>query len=189
MNSTRIEALLERYYEGETTLAEERMLRDYFATATVPPELEHHRSMFAGFKAAHEEGIRDEGFFDKLEQALVVSEPAPRVIAWSPAPRRTLVPMGIAAGALLLAGLLFSIYRDMNDRRFATPGFDTEIAYADVTEALFMVSGNLNNGLRHVERISMVDKAITNLSLLTKFYQYQTVVINPDDRLGESINP
>ncbi|MEO0733230.1 MAG: hypothetical protein AAFZ52_10375 [Bacteroidota bacterium] len=40
-------ALLERYFAGETSLAEERDLRAYFLGDQVAPELEEHRPLFA----------------------------------------------------------------------------------------------------------------------------------------------
>ena len=47
MELDKIEALLVKYDEGETTLAEEKILQEYFSTAKVPPHLEHYRLLFA----------------------------------------------------------------------------------------------------------------------------------------------
>lgn len=41
-----IEALLERYYNGETTLAEEKQLRQFFQQDTLPAHLEAHAGLF-----------------------------------------------------------------------------------------------------------------------------------------------
>ncbi len=44
-----IEKLLERYYDGETTLEEERLLRQFFQKETVPAHLESHAEQFRYF--------------------------------------------------------------------------------------------------------------------------------------------
>lgn len=49
---TEIKALIERFFEGETTLEEEQWLYDYFKqTKDLPGELETYREMFLGFDA------------------------------------------------------------------------------------------------------------------------------------------
>ena len=49
---TEIKALIERFFEGETTLEEEQRLYDYFKqTKDLPGELETYREMFLGFDA------------------------------------------------------------------------------------------------------------------------------------------
>ena len=50
-----------------------------------------------------------------------------------------------------------------------------------------MVSANLNTGLKQVERFRIVDKAMKNMQIFNKFYQYQTIIINPDEILNQSI--
>ena len=59
---TSIEALLNRFVKGETTLADERLLADYFATAqSVPERWRAFAVLFGGIEAgvlAHTEPIR-----------------------------------------------------------------------------------------------------------------------------------
>ena len=42
--------MLERFYRGETSLEEERMLQDYFTSTTVPEELIPDRDLFQSFE-------------------------------------------------------------------------------------------------------------------------------------------
>lgn len=55
MDSTRIEQLLDRYFEGETTLSQEQQLRAYFTTKEVAPHLEAYVGMFSAFAKAQQE--------------------------------------------------------------------------------------------------------------------------------------
>jgi hypothetical protein len=47
MEHTHIKELLDRYWEADTSLEEERQLKDYFRGPDVAPELERYRSAFA----------------------------------------------------------------------------------------------------------------------------------------------
>ncbi len=47
---TEIKNLLERYFEGETSLDEERVLQNYFAAGEVLPEFKQYAPMFAHFE-------------------------------------------------------------------------------------------------------------------------------------------
>lgn len=50
-NSKKIRKLIQRFFDGETTLAEERLLYDFFASDNVPDELAEYKEMFAGYAA------------------------------------------------------------------------------------------------------------------------------------------
>jgi len=55
MESVKIEKLLDAYFEGTTTLAEEKLLRDYFNSNSVAGHLDQYSPIFEGFEAAKEE--------------------------------------------------------------------------------------------------------------------------------------
>ena len=55
MESVKIENLLEAYFEGNTTLAEEKLLRDYFNSNNVAGHLEQYIPIFKGLQMAREE--------------------------------------------------------------------------------------------------------------------------------------
>ena len=55
MELAKIESVLDAYFEGETTLAEEKMLREYFSGTNVAPHLEAYKSLFIGLKNAQAE--------------------------------------------------------------------------------------------------------------------------------------
>ena len=44
MEFNKMEALLEKYFEGETSIAEENELKDYFSSSNVAPHLEQYQS-------------------------------------------------------------------------------------------------------------------------------------------------
>jgi len=55
MESHKIEELLDKYFEANTTVAEEETLRTYFNQESVPTHLEQYRQMFQYLSHAKEE--------------------------------------------------------------------------------------------------------------------------------------
>lgn len=60
MDRKDIEKLLERYFEGETSLAEEKQLRRYFVEGPVADEHLPYRDLFRFFSRAQDEGLTAE---------------------------------------------------------------------------------------------------------------------------------
>lgn len=66
MNTEKIKELLEKYFEGETSLEEEQLLRDYFQNQEVPDELKSYRDQFAYLDEFGQ--AEPEGNFDPFEK-------------------------------------------------------------------------------------------------------------------------
>ena len=81
----KIEELLEKYFEGDTSAAEEKWLRAFFASTDVPEEFLPYKAMFA--------------YFD--EEIAVAKKPAKRFFI-RPAYR---ILLGVAASLLILLGV------------------------------------------------------------------------------------
>lgn len=79
-----IETLLEKYYEGETSLAEEKQLRNFFQQEAIPAHLQHHAEQFRYFANARNQHPSAEAI-SRLAEKLNTPEPV-RVISltgWS----------------------------------------------------------------------------------------------------------
>jgi hypothetical protein len=59
METKKVKQLLQRYFNGESTLAEERLLEKYFQSGDVADELKEYTGFFIGISALAESG-RDE---------------------------------------------------------------------------------------------------------------------------------
>lgn len=55
MESVKIKKLLDNYFEGRTTLEEEKILEDYFNQPYISEELKSYQPLFMGFSAARQE--------------------------------------------------------------------------------------------------------------------------------------
>ena len=74
MSTNDIQRLLDRYFDGETSLTEEQRLRDYFNGPDVAPEVAHFQSLFQ-FYTAEQEIRTSEGFDERLLARLQETAP------------------------------------------------------------------------------------------------------------------
>lgn len=189
MNISEIEILLEKFYNGTTSLPEEKILRDFFQAPHVPEHLMAHKPLFAFYVKEQSGELPDQDFESNLTTHLVQLQRETPVIALPSNRNRMVFLVGIAASFALLIGLFFTFQQDVFLKSAnQISSADTEVAFADASDALLLVSGNLNNGLKHIEQLNMVGKAMSELEHFNKFYQYQTIIINPDEITNQSIN-
>lgn len=121
MELASIEKLVEKYENAETTLQEENILREYFLSDNVAPHLEGYQMMFTYFQAS-----KDETFNKTIE---LEPKKAKKVnLKW----------LSVAASVVLLFSV-YSGYRYSEQKK-------AEAQFAQVTEALKMLSSNLNKG-------------------------------------------
>ncbi|SDR85526.1 hypothetical protein [Gramella sp. MAR_2010_147] len=127
MELNRIEKLLERYEEGETSLAEENLLRDYFLNEDVPEHLISYKLMFT-FSAKQSKKT--------FEQKPKVKSGKSRY-AWT----------SIAAILIVALGIFFfnDSSRMLKDGDLGTIS-DEEMALQKTKETLNMVSQFMNEG-------------------------------------------
>jgi len=57
MELASIERLLEKYLNAETTIAEEKILKQYFTSDTIAPHLEEYQSLFSYFTISKKEEL------------------------------------------------------------------------------------------------------------------------------------
>ncbi|MDR5590072.1 hypothetical protein [Christiangramia sp. SM2212] len=127
MELDKIEKLLERYEEGETSLTEEKQLRDYFLNEDVPEHLRSYKLMFM-FSARQAE----EKYEHKVE---------------STSKRNWYTWTSIAAILVVALGIFFfnDSSRSLNDGDMGTIS-DEELALQKTKETLNMVSQFMNEG-------------------------------------------
>ncbi|WP_259015208.1 HEAT repeat domain-containing protein [Emticicia fluvialis] len=101
-----IEKLLEKYYEGETSLQEEKYIKDFFSKSDVPPHLQHHVAEFGYYQKAAEE----QPSVQIKTQVLNTIQKRGRVVQFGTVSRR------IAAGIALLIGGFTAGYYFNNSR-------------------------------------------------------------------------
>ena len=113
MNKLAIKTILERYFDGTSTIEEERQLKSYFTSGKVDPEFESFRSMFVFFVEERKETINEEFSISQKVKVIPIKKRSAR---WK---------LGIAAAILLLFASWF-----MMDKPKETPVITQQIDWS-----------------------------------------------------------
>jgi hypothetical protein len=140
MELAKIEQLVEKYFEGETTIAEEIQLKQYFSTEQVAAHLEHYKPLFGYFAAEKEEKFTPTLSLKTKKQFSVAR-------------------IAIAASVVFLVGVItFINYQPTNPPQVANSdlgSFETpEEAFEETQKALALLSEKVNIGMESVNYIN-----------------------------------
>jgi hypothetical protein len=140
MEFDKIEILLEKYFEAETSIAEEKELRRYFTSQDVAPQLKQYQSLFAYFSVANDKKHEGGVSFQVVKQKRV----------W----------LSIAASVVVLLSIGTYAYFDSNLVNKSTElgtYNDPEEAFVATQKALAMLSNHVNVGVESVQYIQIYE--------------------------------
>lgn len=158
MKLDKIEELLQKYYEGETTVAEEKELQVFFnGTTDVPEHLKAHAGPFQYYakqqEAQTDKGLSDDWLFEKVaQQEVEKQEPQGRQVFF-PLMQEYATYWRVAAGIVFILGAFWA-GRYYNQNAAKAP--DTEIAA--LREEVQDMKRALATGASASERIQMVSQ-------------------------------
>ncbi|MFH7004749.1 hypothetical protein [Flavobacterium bizetiae] len=145
MEFNKIEDLLEKYFQGETSIAEEKELKDYFSSPNVAQHLEQYKPMFGYFSQVKEQKSTQE----------IPLKTNKRNVAW----------LSIAASAVVLLGI--GTYFYVSEKNAVETVAQTELgtyddpeeALAATQKALALLSNNVNVGIGSVQYIRQYEES------------------------------
>jgi hypothetical protein len=145
-----IENLLEKYENGETSLKEEQVLKNYFTSDTVAPHLEMYKPMFDYFLVNQQEQftkdvpLKTKRIFD---------------YKW----------ISVAAVAVLMLGVYFKepVVTSYEEYAYGTYNKPEE-ALNEVTKSLAMISQSFNKGASTVGYLEEVEKGASTIGYLNE---------------------
>ena len=142
MESHKIDTLLEKYFEGETTIAEEKELQSYFSGSDVAQHLEQYRPMFGYFTQAREQ---------QFERAVPLHPRKRKAVAW----------LSVAASVAVLIGIGTFAYNNMQNQPKQDLGTydDPEVAFRETQKALDMLAAHVNTGVESVGYINEYEQS------------------------------
>ncbi|MFD1316148.1 hypothetical protein [Namhaeicola litoreus] len=133
MESGNIEKLLEKYFEAETTLAEEKQLKEYFSGNQIAEHLAQYRAFF--------------GYFKEEPNHISVKE-----IELPKERKFNMKFISIAASFLLMVSV-FSYQQYQHNQEVAA-----REAFAKTQEALQLISQNLNKGNKAIAQLNYYEE-------------------------------
>lgn len=95
-----INQLLERYWNAETTLEEEEILRAFFSQVDIPAELEHYRPLFVYEQTQLKTDVLYEDFDERM--LAMIEEPTTKVKARTITMKQRLMPLFKAAAIVAI---------------------------------------------------------------------------------------
>ncbi len=137
MELDKIKKLLEKYFDGNTTIGEENQLNRYFSSATVDPELMQYQPLFAYFSEQ-----KKQKFSSKLAMPAVEKH---RIIWWSAA-ASIIVLLGIGSYVFMNTGTVKS---NSDLGTFDDP----EVAFRETQKALALLSNHVNTGIESIQYV------------------------------------
>ena len=141
MESDRIEILIEKYFEGETSTAEEQELRKYFSSSAIATHLKQYQSLFGYFSQEKAQNFNSE----------ILLQSKNRYSAW----------LSIAASVVVLLGIGTVTYLNYNNGEQQDLGsYDNpEVALKETQKALALLSENVNVGIKTVHYVQEYETA------------------------------
>src|SRR5574344_156725 len=147
-----IEQLLERYWQCETTLEEEEILRAFFSQKDVPAELLPYKDLFTYEQSEKDNAVLGDDFDAKI--LAMIDEPAP-VKARRITLTHRLMPLFKAAAVIAIILTLGNAAQrsfnsgddsvnDINYASYKDTYSDPSVAYDKVENALELVSEGIN---------------------------------------------
>jgi hypothetical protein len=145
MELNRIENIIEKYFQGETSIAEEKELKEYFSSPDVAQHLEQYKPMFGYFSQVKEQKSMQE----------IPLQSKKRNVAW----------LSIAASIVVLLGIGTFIY--VSEKNTPPVVAQSELgtydnpeeALAATQKALAMLSNNVNVGIESVQYIQEYEQS------------------------------
>jgi hypothetical protein len=135
-----VEQLLEQYFQGETTIAEEKQLKAYFSSNDVAPHLAKYQALFGYFETQKE---------TQFEQKLLLQPRKQFTVKW----------IGIAASFVVLFGLATFYFSTSEPKQEDLGTYNNpEEAFAATQKALLMVSEQVNIGMESVVYLEEYEK-------------------------------
>ena len=161
MELTRIKELVEKYYECETSLEEERELKAYFTSGDVADELKEYIPLFRYYEEEKKTGNLD-GLFD--EQVLAQIEKS----GTAPKQGRVVRLFGdiakVAAVGLILVTAGYFVREELKKDEVVQPYLadtfeDPEKAFEETKKALQLISKNFNKGRKQAKKLGVLHEA------------------------------
>ncbi len=166
MNIREIEKSLEKYFNGESSLAEEETLMEFFSGEDVPEHLRSIAPQFRYYQAQQQIKIQDAEFDEKVLERIDKD----RILIF-PAGKRSKVLWiaGAAASILILVAVFMklSVYSDKIMDTYSDPA----IAYQEARKIVLFVSGKYAKGTEPLSQIAKFDEGMKDMKPLSRFDQ------------------
>jgi len=159
MNTRNIEILLGKYFEGESTLDDEKVLKEFFSSGKVPVHLRQYSGIFNYFEIEEQDKL-DPLFDEKIMENLDSQDQIP----FYQNRRFWYYFTGIAASLLFVLTFLYEseISNNLGFKGFSSSQYtqqEKQLAYLQVKQTLGYVSGKINRGFEPLQEMNKINSS------------------------------
>lgn len=157
MDSKKIEELLNKYWNCETSLEEEQELRTYFKGNEIPTQFQEAAPLFQYFGASKEKSLADREFDSTVVGKL--NPPAKGKVI-----RLVYNAMRIAAGIAVLVVAVWFVRKEVRTPTADAPVTedtydDPKMAFEETKKALMMISKSFGQAEQQAQKIKVFNEA------------------------------
>ncbi len=148
------EELLRKYWNCETSLEEEKHLREYFAGGDIPEQLRDTAILFQYFEEAKKKSLNDVAFDGQVMRKVNPREGQVRKLVYN--------TMRIAAGLIVVVTATWFIRTEVREtipQEVVDTYDDPELAFEETKKALLMISKTFGTAEEQTRKINMFNEA------------------------------
>ena len=157
MDSNKIEDLLTRYWECETSLEEENQLHEYFSQPDVPEQFREAAVLFAYFGEQRKQQVKDPSFDRTVVEVVQKTTPKKSKVI-----RMVYNFSRIAAGLLVVVVATYYIrteVRKTTPQEMVDTYSDPKLAFEETKKALMMISKSFGRAEEEARKINLLNEA------------------------------
>lgn len=160
----KIETLLEKYDNGETTLQEEQQLKSYFSKETVAPHLEVYKPMFVYFSQTQQEQF--------TKDVPLEAKKTYTLYKW----------ISVAAVTVLMLGVYFQTNKTQEAKNYAGLSIEEKAIYDNTMLAFDILSKNFKKGEDNLKSLDLMSSSLKqgteNMAYLGEFSNTERKIFN-----------
>lgn len=157
MDSNKIDELLNKYWNCETSLEEEQQLREYFRGNQIPEQWKETAPLFRYFDAHKKKTLNDGAFDAALMKKINTPPPSKGKVV-----RIFYNTLRIAAGVSVLVVATFLVrneIRETTPQEMVDTYDDPKLALEETKKALMMISKSFGTAEEKAKKINMFNEA------------------------------
>jgi hypothetical protein len=158
-----IDKIIAKYLEGESSLKEEKQLREFLSTDDLPKEYLYLKDQFEYFENAGNEKSK----LNTDELILTEKEPA-KILKLSEMQRFAIKISGAAATLIIMIAAYF-IFVIENDKYPNDTIKDPQLAYQEVQSAFTLIANNMNKGTSKLEKFNIIQDSFNKAGRVSEF--------------------
>jgi hypothetical protein len=155
MDSNRIENLLNKYWNCETSLEEEQQLREYFKGGDIPEQWKETAALFRYFEENKKRTLNDVAFDAAVMQNVQPQKKGKLVKLFYNS-------MRIAAGIAVLVMAVWFVRKEVRDttpQEVVDTYDDPQLAFEETKKALLMISKSFGTAESQAKKLNMFNEA------------------------------